>query len=108
MNIEQILSQDISPKYKREKNKKINIELMAKIKKEPIIFNLLSANFLKLFKELYISNDKEIKLSKYGDLTNKFTLPKDIKIFKDLVKKNKYDNLYVKKLKECLHKYFLC
>ena len=108
MTIEQILSQDISPKVKRVKNKKINAESIEKIKKEPIIFNLLSAKFLKLFRELYISNDKEIKLSNYGDVTNKFTLSKDIKIFKDLVKKYKNDYLYVKKLNECLHKYFLC
>ena len=33
MTIEQILSQDISPKYKKEKNKKINVILMDKILK---------------------------------------------------------------------------
>ena len=97
MTIEQILSQDISPKYKKEKNKKINVILMDKIKSDPIISNLLYANFLTVFRELYI-NEKGIKLN----------LPKNIKVYKDLVNKNKNEPLYVKKLNQCLDKYFLC
>lgn len=97
MNIEQILSLDISPKYKKVKNKKINAELIKEIKHEPIISDLLSANFMKVFRELYY-NEKGIKLN----------LPKDIKIYKDLINKNKNDPLYVQKLDQCLHKYFLC
>ena len=97
MTIEQILSQDISPKYKKEKNKKINVILMDKIKSDPIISNLLYANFLTVFRELYI-NEKGTKLN----------LPKNIKVYKDLVNKNKNEPLYVKKLNQCLDKYFLC
>lgn len=97
MNIEQILSLDISPKYKKEKNKHKNAELIKEIKHEPIIYDLLSANFLKVFRELYY-NEKGINLK----------LPKDIKIYKDLVNINKNDPIYVKKLDQCLHKYFLC
>ena len=97
MTIEQILSQDISPKYKKEKNKKINVILMDKIKSDPIISNLLYANFLTVFRELYF-NEKGIKLN----------LPKNIKVYKDLVNKNKNEPLYVKKLNQCLDKYFLC
>ena len=97
MNIEQILSLDISPKYKNVKNKKINSELIKEIKHEPIIADLLSANFLKVFRELYY-NEKGIKLN----------LPKDIKTYKDLVNKYKNEPLYVQKLEKCLHKNFLC
>ena len=97
MTIEQILSKDISSKYKKEKNKNINAKLMDKIKSEPSISNLLSANFLTVFRELYY-NEKGIKLN----------LPKNIETYKDLVNKNKSEPLYVKKLDKCLHKNFLC
>ena len=97
MKIEQILSQDISPKYKKETNKKINADLIEKIKEEPNILKILSADFVKVFRELYYY-EKEAKLD----------LPKDIETYKDLVNKNKNDSLYIKRLDECIHKYFLC
>ena len=97
MTIEQILSQEISPKYTTIKNKRINVILMEKIKDNPKILNFLSANFLTVFRELYI-NEKGIKLN----------LPNKIKTYKDLVNKYKNEPLYVKKLNQCLHKYFLC
>ena len=98
MTIEQILRQeDISPKYKNVTNKKINANLIEKIKKEPNILRILSANFIKVFRELYY-DEKEIKLD----------LPKDIGTYKDLVNKNKNNLLYIKKLDECIDKYFLC
>lgn len=96
MTIKEVLSQDISPKYKKQKNKKINIELIDNIKNEPIIKNLLSANFLTVFRELY-----------YNEKGNKLDFLKKIEIYEDLVNKNQKDTLYVKKLNECLKKYFL-
>jgi hypothetical protein len=103
-NIGQILSQEISPKFKKI-DINININACKKLENEPIISNLLSENYSTFIKDIYCKYEKKINLGRYG-LTDKYIIC-NIERYMDLIDKNKNDKRYIEKLKEYFNNYFL-
>ena len=102
MKIKEILCQKLSPKIKINKNYD-NTTIFNSIK-EPIIKNWLSTKFIDVFKNLYYNNkEKKINLKDYGsDVDQIYNIPKTIETFEELLRKNKNNYIYNKKLNECV------
>jgi hypothetical protein len=99
----EILSKEISPKYRRV-NKNENCIIIDKIIKCPIVNKILSEKYMYLF-DIYLKSQRIINLDKYG-LDQTIELPTNIAMFDDLLKKNLKEKEYSKRLKECIDKYF--
>ena len=66
MTIKDILCQQLSSKFKKDKDKD-NTNIFESIKDNPIIQNLISSKYLEIFKKLYYNNNKKIiNLKDYG------------------------------------------
>lgn len=112
LNIGQVLCLGISPKYK---NKEFNnIIIFNNVIKDPVINTFLSENYLTIFKEVYIKNEKRINMDKYG-LNKIFELSKNVKTYKDFIEKmkNRYGdgtddcNKYINSLNYVVNSKFL-
>lgn len=85
LNIGQVLLLKISPKYIK---KDTNRNLYDKIIKNPVINNILSENYLTIFKNIYLRNERIINMEKYG-LNEIFEVSKNVKMYDDLIDKMK-------------------
>jgi hypothetical protein len=99
----EILSREVSPKY-RKVNKDENMIILEKIIKCPILKKILSEKYMYLF-DIYLKSQRIINLNKYG-LDKTIELPRNIEMEEDLLKKNIQEEEYSKRLKECIKKYF--
>ena len=102
-----IISNKISSKYKYKKED-ANEKLCDKLKKEnKILNNILSQNYLVLFQKVYYKNINEINLKDFGLEEDKYIILSDkVKMYKDLLFKNKESFLYVKRINKCIKEYF--
>ena len=85
LNIGQVLLLEISPKYIK---KDTNRNLYDKIIKNPVINNILSENYLTIFKNIYLRNERTINMEKYG-LNEILELSNNVKMYDDLIDKMK-------------------
>ena len=104
-NIGEIVCTQISDKYKK-KDKNSNQIIYDKIKEDKVINNILSENYLKLFKNIYYKNNNRISLKEYG-LDKDIILSKKVKLFKDLIKDNEASKEYQENINECALQNFL-
>ena len=102
-----IISNKISNKYKYKK-KDFNEKLCDKLKKESkVLYNILSQNYLLLFQKVYYNNINEINLKDFGLNEDKYIFLSDkVKMYKDLLFKNKDSFLSFKKINKCIKEYF--
>lgn len=100
-NIGTFLCQKISPKFKKI-DKDNNINLYKKLIKNDIINKILSENYIKLFKEIYFQNKREIN---YCGL--KITLSTKVKTFNDFLNNEKYDKQYREKIIKAVENNYL-
>ena len=114
--IGELLSKDISPKYKKE-DKNGNIILYNKVKSNPIIENIFSETYITLFKNIYFKNIKYINLNDYG-IDMVLRLNEEVETFDDfinkmIIDKNKgnidefKDEFYKNRILKCVNKCFL-
>ena len=102
--ISDIICIDISSKYK--KDKKTNLKIYEKIKKNEILNVILNQNYLEPF-DIYYKSKKIINLKNYG-LDKEIILSDKSKMFKDLLKHslkdkdNKNINEHIKNLNFCV------
>ena len=100
----------ISPKYKNVKNSNINIINKLIEEGQDTLLNILDKNFLYFFDNIYFKNLKKFNLSSFELNPIEVNLPQNIKLFKDLLNKNKNDenfNEYKVQMEKCAKKYFL-
>ena len=102
-----IISNKISNKYKYKKED-FNAKLCDKLKKEnKVLNNILSQNYLLLFQKVYYKNINEINLKEFGLDEDKYIILSDkVKMYKDLLFKNKESFLYFKKINKCIKEHF--
>lgn len=109
--IGQVLSNDISPKFKtKERNK--NNETVQTIKKENIniLINILNKEIFFFFDKIYFKNYRNFNLKEFGFDDLEINLPKYIGLFEDLLIKNKKEihyEEYKARIYKCANKYFL-
>jgi len=100
----------ISPKYKNVNNSNINIINKLIEEGQGTLLNILDKNFLYFFDNIYFKNLKKFNLSSFEPNPIEVNLPQNIKLFKDLLNKNKNDenfNEYKVQMEKCAKKYFL-
>ena len=109
-NIGEIISSKISGKYKKEKNDNFNENLLKKYKEDRILNKIFSENYLILFRKIYYKSQKKINLKEYGlDIGEGITLSDDVKMYKDLLKDKKGNELneeYKSNLNKCIFQHF--
>lgn len=93
LSIGDILSQNISPKFSKQ-NKDKNKLVYKQIENIPGVKNLLSLNYLELFKNIYYKNERNINLSCFGKNINIYLSKEKVEMFEDLLEKNSKDNVY--------------
>ena len=102
----EIISNIISDKYRKYESNK-NKEIYEIVKKNEVLNNILSENYLKLFKKVYFKSKKKLNLKEYG-LDIDIILSKDVKMYEDLLKKDKDGNKeYEKELNKCAIRNFM-
>jgi hypothetical protein len=109
--IGEVLSNNISPKFKT-KNMNKNIETVEIIKKENIniLINILNKEIFFFFDKIYFKNYRNFNLKEFGFDDLEIKLPKHIKLFEDLLIKNKKEihyEEYKARIYRCANKYFL-
>jgi hypothetical protein len=104
--IGEIIRNIISDKYRKYESNK-NKEIYEIVKKNEVLNNILSENYLKLFKKVYFKSKKKLNLKEYG-LDIDIILSKDVKMYEDLLKKDKDGNKeYEKELNKCAIRNFM-
>ena len=99
----------ISPKYKKEENYNVNIINKLIQEGQDTFLNILEKNVLYFFEKIYFANKRKFNLSQFGLKSFDVELPQNIKLFNDLLNKNKNDeNFYEYKinLEKCAKNYF--
>lgn len=96
----------ISPKFKI-KSKENNSELYDKIKNIPFINQIFTSKYIDLFKTIYLKKERIITVKKDGEDINIKLSKRDVKMFEDLLEKNKEDPLYIERLRREVIKEFL-
>ena len=109
--IGEVLSNNISPKF-TTKNMNKNIETIEIIKKENIniLINILNKEIFFFFDKIYFKNYRNFNLKEFGFDDLEIKLPKHIKLFEDLLIKNKKEIHYEKykaRIYRCASEYFL-
>ena len=101
-----IIYNNISYKYKT-KPPNTNRIIYEQVKDNIILKNIFNENYLIFFNNYYYKSVNIINLRKYG-LNKKILLPKEVKMFKDLIEANKNsDEEYMHNINECVHKNYL-
>ena len=104
--LKDIVINKISERYTNYSNN-TNKMIYEEIKENEILKNILSINYLTLFKTIYYKSNKKIDLSQYG-INQVIILSKKVKMFNDLLKKiEKEGELYVKNIVNCTIKNFI-
>ena len=113
LTIEEFLNNNISKKYKKEKNSLKNKEICNDIKKEEnlkVIVKILETKLLFFFEKIYFQKRREIyNLKDFGFEELEIKLPKTLEFYEDLIKKNKntdHFDTYETKMNLCCKKYF--
>ena len=103
----EIISQDISKKFKNYKSDHNKI-LCEEIQKDEKMKNILAQNYLKLFQEVYYPSNRKINLKSLFDIDEVIYLPENITMFKDKFKPNPlFTAFYIKKIQNIVNeKYF--
>ena len=106
MTIGEIISKEISDKYKH-KNINYNKIIINKFKEDKVLNRILSENCLILFNKIYFKNEKKVNLKEYG-LDKTIYLSNNVKMFKDLLLKNKGKNKnYERNMYICIKQNFI-
>ena len=104
--LKDIVINKISERYTNYSNN-TNKMIYEEIKENEILKNILSINYLTLFKTIYYKSNKKIDLSEFG-INQVIILSKKVKTFNDLLKKiEKEGELYVKNIVNCSIKNFI-
>ena len=103
----EIISQDISKKFKNYKSDHNKI-LCEEIQKDEKMKKILAQNYLKLFQEVYYPSNRKINLKSLFDIDEVIYLPENITMFKDKFKPNPlFTAFYIKKIQNIVNeKYF--
>ena len=102
-----IIRKPISYKYKQ--NKYYNEIIYEQIKENEILNNIFSQSYLNLFKNIYYKSNNIISLKEYG-LNKNIFLSTKVKMYKDLlynIKDLDINKQHIKKINECIGRYFL-
>lgn len=105
--IDKIICNEISNRYKEDSN--YNKRIYNKIKSNEEINKILSDNYLNVFKNFYLKNNKIINLKAYK-IDKEISLSNNAKTFNDLLLKKGEGGInkkYIIYLKKCIKKYFL-
>ena len=107
-----ILESPISGKYKK-KEMDYNQKIINKLENEGhnIILNIMNKKFLYFFENIYYKNLRKFNLTIFDNNFLEVNLPMNIKLFNDLLNKNKSKNSvenenYENSMKKCAKKYF--
>ena len=107
-NIGEIISSEISDKYKKF-DKNYNKALLEEYKKDEILSELFKKQYLVLFRKIYYKNKKKINMKELGiNLDQEINLS-NAKTFEDLLKEkdnNINDEEYKSNLKKCIIQHF--
>lgn len=107
-NIGEIISSEISDKYKKF-DKNYNKALLEEYKKDEILSELFKKQYLELFRKIYYKNKKKINMKELGiNLDQEINLS-NAKTFEDLLKEkdnNINDEEYKSNLKKCIVQHF--
>ena len=107
-SIGDIICNRISYKYKLEK-KYYNKIIYEQIKENEILNKIFSQSYLNLFKNIYYKSNNIISLKEYG-LNKNIFLSTKVKMYKDLlynIKDLDINKEHIKKINECIGRYFL-
>lgn len=105
--IDKIICNEISNRYKEDS--KYNERIYNKIKSNEEINKILSDNYLNVFKNFYLKNNKIINLKAYK-IDKEISLSNNAKTFNDLLLKKGEGGInkkYIIYLKKCIKKYFV-
>ena len=110
-SIGDILNNKISSKY-TTLDKDSNIILLQNLENEGLfeIIEILEQNFLFFFEKVYYKSLRKFNLKEFGLIDLEVVLPKQVKLFENLLMKNKNDlrfDEYKKKLEKCIKRHFL-
>lgn len=104
-----IISNDISTKYKN-KDIKANKKLYDNLKKNKILKNLFDEDYITFFENVYFKSEKKFSLKKYG-LEKEIIFSKKVKMYKDLLKDNKDNDVnnkkYIENINICVAQNYL-
>jgi hypothetical protein len=106
-SIGDIIRNRISYKYKQ--NKYYNVIIYEQIKENEILNKIFSQSYLNLFKNIYYKSNNIISLKEYG-LNKNIFLSTKVKMYKDLlynIKDLDINKEHIKKINECIGRYFL-
>ena len=104
----EIVCNKISVKYKH-KDVNSNSIIYNEIKENKILKNILSENYVSFFKKIYYKSNEHINLEEYG-LNKNITLSNNVKMFKDLLKKNgilNSNNEFKRHINDCVIQNFM-
>ena len=103
--IGEIICNKISSKYKY-KDENSNKLLYDKIKGNIVMKKILEIKYLKLF-EIYYESNKIISLEEYG-INKEIILTNKVKMYNDLLQKQKFYERDKKEIEKIIKKNFLC
>jgi len=103
-NIGEIICKEISSKYKY-KDQNINKLLYDKIKGNIVMKKILEIKYLKLF-DIYYESNKKISLKEYG-INKEIILTNKVKMYNDLLQKQKDNERDKKEIEKSIKKNFL-
>ena len=109
MTPEEVIEEaSISRRYKKDKNHNKNVINKLKEEGHDIILDILEKKFLFFFVHIYFRNIRKFNLSSLELKSFEVELPTKVKLFKDLLNKNKNDNFdkYKNDMEKCARKYF--
>jgi hypothetical protein len=106
-NIGEIVSNRISTRYIRI-GENFNSNLYKKFETNKVLSKIFGMNYLIFFRMFYMKNDKNVDLRIFG-IDKEITLSKTTKTYYELLEnlKKEEDEIYIKKVNECLNKNYL-
>jgi len=105
-NIGEIVSKEISTKYKRTQEN-FNYCLCKKFETHEVLGKIFSMNYLTFLKMFYVKNEKRADLKIFG-VDEEITLSKKTKPYYELLEKlKKEDENYINQINNCLFKNYL-
>ena len=102
--IGEIISSEISPKYKNNE-KNYNKIIVDDLSKNEVLRNILSQNYMSFFKEVYYKSNNKINLKRYG-ADEEIILSNKVETYKDFLKNNDFDFIHIMELNRCVAKYY--
>jgi hypothetical protein len=102
--IGEIISSEISPKYKNNE-KNYNKIIVDDLSKNEVLRNILSQNYMSFFKEVYYKSNNKINLKRYG-ADEEIILSNKVEMYKDFLKNKDFDFIHIMGLNRCVAKYF--